>query len=468
MDLPCTLNSGAMNSRCLGLQLPGAQKSFELTLPFPPRSSDGSEFLVSGRDNMIHVYDTESLLLVCQLAGHASDVLYCQASGDRNYAISGDTDGVVILWDVDAGDPLLRLQAHSAPVISCDLSADCTRAYTLDSEGHAHIWYLDTQGVFDVMLQHTNLLTCCELMADGGKMVVGYADGSLRLWTLGLYVSLVWCHNQHTTPIECLKIHVGSGMVASACRDGRIVVSGLTNGQILADIKAHTGPVTCLAFSGSGQRLLSSCRDNTLIGWDLKEQWGGQMENDGDSVADHLPVTFKQLHLFRPNDYDGVEGISCCGIDPRGTLAIAACLTGRVMIWDMSDGHLINSIRVSDLQASSLNFAEEGRYVIVGSSDGYITVIEAAKGQVVRHLHGNSSKITGAYFEQGGLRGNELSDCRLISVCGRQAVTWQLNKSGGTILQSAGERLRGDHTIPVHLFCPPDLLLRPPMFCPPD
>ena len=99
-------------------------------------SSDGSEFMVAGRDNMIHVYDSGTLQLMCQLAGHLSDVLYCRASGDRNYAISGDTDGVVIVWDVDAGDALLKLQAHAAPVMSCDLSADCTRAYTLDSEGH--------------------------------------------------------------------------------------------------------------------------------------------------------------------------------------------------------------------------------------------------------------------------------------------------------------------------------------------
>ena len=110
-------------------------------------------------------------------------------------------------------------------------------------------------------------------------------------------------------------------------------------------VKAHSGPITSLAFSGSGQRLLSSCRDNTLVAWDLKEQWGGHMDNDGDTVADHLPVNFKQIHEFHPVENDGVEGISCCALDPRGAIAVAACLTGRVMIWDMSDGHLINAIR---------------------------------------------------------------------------------------------------------------------------
>ena len=58
---------------------------------------------MSGRDNLIHVYNSETLLLVCQLAGHSSDVLYCRASGDQDYAISGDTDGLVILWDMQVG-----------------------------------------------------------------------------------------------------------------------------------------------------------------------------------------------------------------------------------------------------------------------------------------------------------------------------------------------------------------------------
>ena len=228
-------------------------------------------------------------------------------------------------------------------------------------------------------------------------------------------------------------------MVASGCREGRIIVSGLTNGQILADVNAHTDPITCLAFSGNGSRLLSSSRDNTLTVWELKEQWGmNSIDPESDAVADHLPVSFRSLQVFRPVS-EGIAGISRCVIDPRGTLVVAACMTGRVCIWDVASAQLICAVRVSDLAVSSLSFAEEGRYVVAGSADGYVSVLEASKGQVVRRMHGNSSGITDAYFEHGGLGGNELSEARLVSVCGRQAVTWQLNKTGGTVLQSAGE-----------------------------
>jgi len=249
----------------------------------------------------------------------------------------------------------------------------------------------------------------------------------------------VWLHNQHSSPIECLTVHTGSGMVATGCRDGHIVISGMTNGMILADMKAHTDPITGLAFSGNGNKLLSSSRDNTLVVWELKEQWGGmETDHEGDTVADHLPVSFKALRVFKPMEEDTISGISCCGIDSRGSVAVAGCLNGKVCIWDITSGNTISFIRVSDLEVSSLSFADEGCYFIAGSADGCVSIIEAIKGQVMRHLHGNSSGITNAYFVHGSVGKNDLAEARLISVCSRQAITWQLNKTGGSVLQSAG------------------------------
>lgn len=108
----------------------------------------GQEFVLAGRDDKIHVYDSSSGSHIVSLAGHASDVLFCRVSADRRcahlpyqqpviprdpckrticctclrlltmamlpllprYAISGDNSGTVLLWDVDNGECLTRLQ----------------------------------------------------------------------------------------------------------------------------------------------------------------------------------------------------------------------------------------------------------------------------------------------------------------------------------------------------------------------
>ena len=400
-------------------------------------SSDGSEFLVTGQDNIIQVYESVSLLFISSLSGHSSGILSCHANSDNNYAISGDTGGAVILWDIEAGAPLIRLQASKAPLVSCDLSADCSRAYTLDSEGHAHVWYLDNLGIFDVMQRHTDLLTCCELMKDGSKMVVGYSDGSLRLWSLGLQSTQLWIQPRHGAPVECLSIHEGNGIVASACRDGHIFVSSLSDGQTLADVTAHSGPITSLAFSGSGHRLLSSCRDNTLILWNLEKLSHGRSDSPGDTANTHPAVKFSQVHEFTGPDH--CDGIAYCGINPSGSLIAAACNSGHVMIWNTFDRLLVSCIKITKLKVSFVRFSQEGRYVLAGSSDGYVTVIEAATGAIIRHFQSNSSGVTGAFIEDGEHGGKDLTDALLVSVCGRQAVTWQLKKPEGTVLHSAGE-----------------------------
>lgn len=67
---------------------------------------------MSGRDNMIHIFDTSTMEPVSSLSGHACDVLFCRASSDRAYAISGDSDGDVFVWNASSSEPMLRLQVR--------------------------------------------------------------------------------------------------------------------------------------------------------------------------------------------------------------------------------------------------------------------------------------------------------------------------------------------------------------------
>ncbi len=46
-------------------------------------SQDGSDFVVAGRDDCIHVYDSATGSAIVTLRGHTSDVLFCRVSWDR-------------------------------------------------------------------------------------------------------------------------------------------------------------------------------------------------------------------------------------------------------------------------------------------------------------------------------------------------------------------------------------------------
>ncbi len=394
---------------------------------------------MAGRDNSIHVYDASTLVLMYELKGHASDVLFCRASNNCHCAISGDVDGCVMVWDVNCGGPLLRLQAHSSPIMSCDLSSDGKRAYTLDSEGHAYIWYLDSQGIFDALQEDSEDLTCCSLTLSGDRMVVGYADGSVRLWHLGLAVSLQWSHNSHVSPIECLAIHEGQGIVASGCLEGHVALASLSNGQQLCMIQGHDSVATCLAFSNQGDELVTCSRDNSIAVWSVVKRSGGATAGSTNPAKTdggiYQPYELLPLQTFRINGAS-VVSVSKCDIDPTGNLIVAGTLNGHVCLWDVHTGLLLSMVKVSHRQVSDLSFSQDGQYVLVGSTDGYVTILNGRSGSVLRRMHGNSAGITAVYLQRF-VDGAELTDSRLVSVCGRQAITWDLEKESSNVLRSA-------------------------------
>ncbi|KAG1679114.1 hypothetical protein FOA52_000469 [Chlamydomonas sp. UWO 241] len=402
-------------------------------------SAEGAEFITSGRDNLIHVYDTATMDPVSSLEGHECDVLFCRVSGDRAYAISGDSDGDVFVWDVGTSEPILRLQAHTAPVVSCDMSTDGRRAYTLDAEGHAYLWYLDMQGLFDVMLQNSHQLSCMETTADARHVAVGYEDGTLRLWALGMYISQVWLHVRHESPVECLALSPSRGLIVSGDRGGVLLFTLLISGQVLSSIQAHKETaVTSLCYCGDGTRLLSSGRDGTLCLWDdsvtvsiscaddaipegdERAESGGVGGEARLSVADHPPLATME------DPIDGLRGIGVALINSTGTVVAAACLGGHVALWDGQSGVLTAVLTLADVEVTALAFSECGRHLVAGAADGSVTLIDAECGQVERGLPGNASPVTRVFFQGGSGRGMELHELSVVSVCSRQALTWAL------------------------------------------
>ena len=157
-------------------------------------SNDSSLFVTAGRDNLIHVWESETGMLRSTLEGHATDVMHCKVrAGDRQageprsgkgcaviwnhaealepcirrmrlrgtpscpqicedgeVAISGDSEGTVLVWSLADGSCIMRLQGHSSPVLFVDLNADATRALSVDGDGNAFLWYLDAARMFEV------------------------------------------------------------------------------------------------------------------------------------------------------------------------------------------------------------------------------------------------------------------------------------------------------------------------------
>lgn len=146
--------------------------------------------------------------------------LPAQISDDGEVAVSGDSEGTVLVWALSDSACVMRLQAHSSPIAYVDVNADGTRALTVDTEGHALLWFLDAARLFEVLRQHSDFVCCVAPSPDGSSLVVGYKDGCLRCWNVcdgpGLAASITWTHSKQVR-------HAGAvNAVAQASLRGRV------------------------------------------------------------------------------------------------------------------------------------------------------------------------------------------------------------------------------------------------------
>ncbi|KAJ9516532.1 hypothetical protein QJQ45_015094, partial [Haematococcus lacustris] len=371
-------------------------------------SDDGADFVATGRDDKIHVYDTATAALLVTLAGHRSDVLYCQVTADRKHAISGDNSGHVLLWDVDSGDCILRMQAHHAPVLWCSITKDCSRAVTLDNEGHAYLWFLDTQMVFDVLRQQSDQLCCLAMVPGGQGLVVGYADGLVKCWTSCRgALSMPWSYSKHQgQAIEAITVSPDAQLMASASPSGRIVVAQVGSGAVLAELVEHSDRVTSLTFSADSSVLASAAQDGGLVVWATGRR------------VSQAPL----LKLKVP----GKAEVKQCAVSGSGSMVAAVCTNGCVYAYFLPSGLLLFSL-ATEVPLRTATFSNCGKLIAIGAADGNVRVYDANTGSLKHCLVGNASALNALFFLEDSQ--GQASVPSLTSVCSRQAVTWDVAKA---------------------------------------
>ncbi|KAG2499706.1 hypothetical protein HYH03_002641 [Edaphochlamys debaryana] len=368
-------------------------------------SNDSSLFLTAGRDDRIHVWDSDTGMLRTTLEGHGSDVLFCKIAEDGDVAISGDSEGTVLVWSLTDGSCVMRLQAHNSPVSYVDVSADGTRAITVDNEGHAYLWHLDSARAFEVMRQHSDLVCCVVPAPDGAQLVVGYKDGCLRCWDVasgpGFEATVTWTHSKQACPIEQLAMRPDGTQVASAGRDGSIVVTDMRRGMVVAVLAAHSDFVTGLLYSHRSDLLISASRVGQVSVWNAK-QYG--------------------TDALRELEVPDLLEVAALAVSPNQAYLAAATAGGTVHVWSMSRFEPLVDVKVTDLPATRLGFNSDASVLAVGAADGSVTLVDPLSGIRAAHYAGNASSINDVFFLNK-------PDHVLLTLCSRQAIMWDCHKS---------------------------------------
>jgi WD40 repeat protein len=352
-------------------------------------SADGKWIASGGIDQVIRVWDAETMSERAVLRGHTRDLRRVALSRDGRQVLSGGWDGTVRWWEVETRKELHHFGGHGA-VEGVALAPDGRRALSSHHEGTLRLWDLETGGELRRFEGHTSSVGGVAFSPDGRRVLSGGYDHTVRVWDL-----------ETGTQLHCLEGHTGQVHAVAFSPDGRRALSAnvhkfkdgfdshaadyqlrlwdLDTGKELRRFVGHAHPVWGVAFSPDGRQALSCGEDATIRSWEVE--------------------TGKELHRF-----EGHTGpVTCVAFSPDGRRAVSGGRDGTVRLWDPATGKEVQPLTGPTGVATTASFAANGDILTAGW-DGIVRLWSGAQGKEVRRFVGHTDQVASAALSPDGHR----------------------------------------------------------------
>jgi WD40 repeat protein len=362
-------------------------------------STDGKQIASGGDDDVIRVWDAQTMRERAVLRGHTREVMSVVFSPDGRRILSGGMDETVRWWEAETGQELRRFQGHGQ-VDGVALSPDGRRALSGHHDRTLRLWDLETGAELRHFDGHTSTVAAVAFSPDGRRAVSGVSDNTVRLWDV-----------ESGKQLHRLQGHTGQVCAVAISPDGRLALSGnshwvknglgghasdydlrlweLDSGKELRRFKGHTNAVGGVSFSPDGRHALSCSRDGTLRWWEVQ--------------------TGRMLHRFEGPG----EPLLCAAISPNGRLAVSGGEDGTLRLWDVASGKELRPVAGPTYPAYQVTFSRDGGHLLAAGGDRIVRLWDTARGKELRCFRGHSDPVVSVALSPDGRRA--LSASRALS-----------------------------------------------------
>ena len=212
-----------------------------------------------------------------------------------------------------------------------------------------------------------------------------------------------------------------SRWVASAGRDGDLVVWEADTGATVARWNAGSKRIFQLAFNPAGDRLAGACHEGVVRVWSVP---GGVLEHEF-RCSDELPVFGVQwsddvvlaaagnamLSAWSCRDgarrwavETGTSGLFSMACDPTGTRVATGDFDGAIRIWTLDPLKELRVIEAHERPINGLAWSPDGTTLASGSNDHVVRLWNADDGSRRSELVGHEGLITAVGFNADGTR----------------------------------------------------------------
>ncbi|MCU1281530.1 MAG: High-affnity carbon uptake protein Hat/HatR, partial [bacterium] len=384
-----------------------------------PDAGDAFHIRFAGADKVVYVNLGDAALHLWRIGDTTSSVLRGHTDIIRALAISphdktvatGSDDGTVRLWDL-ATKSSRQLIRHNGRVNAVRFSRDGHRVFSAGYDGAVRFADLERAQTGVVADGHV-ALTALAASADDRVLACSTVDGSIRWWDLVANVAGSYRAHEgaavndvdisrdgrfiasagenktvvlydrdarrgltligHTQPVDSVSFSSAQGLLASAARDGNIVLWRL-DGTVRQILRGHA--LTTLAhFSADGTSIESLSADKTTRIWSIGPEGSQVLQGGSDHV---LKVVFA----------------------PDGSSLATSTRDGTIRVWT---GDRSRSLSEHSVEAYALTYSGDGRWLVSGGLDGTVRAWDLGSGaeQLLAEHCGNISTLAA---ERNGTR----------------------------------------------------------------
>ncbi len=284
--------------------------------------------------------------------------------------------------------PVYKLENQRAGTTALAVSTDSRLLATGGWSGRVAIRNLQDSSKIGGFQAHTGDIIGLEFLRDGA-LLSGGREGSVKKWTLD--GRLLW-ERKLPTGLSAMALNHDSGRMATASRDGEIILWDVDIGEIVGRWPAHNSRIRAVVFTGDATLLASSDTDRTVKLWDAASGellWQSHVPTDsrdlvfsgdgrwlyGGGWFDLFSwrVASGELQVIDTDHHGIINKLAFIG--SSGALASVSRQTdSAVLIIDPKSGRTLKNFGYHDLCGGRIAVSPDEKYLISNSDDYSISV----------------------------------------------------------------------------------------------
>ncbi|MDJ0658856.1 MAG: WD40 repeat domain-containing protein [Crocosphaera sp.] len=229
------------------------------------------DVLVVGDDETVMILSLSNgrkLSFLREHTGKVSDVAI-SPNGEHIVSVSGD-DRTIRIWDLESGELIQTIGANIGPTTSVQYTPDGTMFITgaIGSDRTFKFWDATTFELLNTSSQQPGFINDLKISNDGTQLVAAVRN-FVKSWDLTT-LKQVRSMKGPKLEINTIAISPDNRTVATANKEGTIMLFDLATGRKITTLQGHRGWVLSLAFSPDGNYLYSGAEDKMVKVWQLQ------------------------------------------------------------------------------------------------------------------------------------------------------------------------------------------------------